>query len=287
MKRFIIILSFLGLATAQKSPFTNFDVVLYPEYYFEGLMAEVDGEIKEGQVPLNFEMDVPANTDSVFFVSGTAASEPAVKHLSVLKQNQRSYVQVSIIESKFRMFIFFDGHKDGIKRSGDFTLKLNHPVDDAHIIIQEPLVAENFSFSEAEAESFKDQHGINFNRIHIHDFKANTAKSVSFSYENPSGEISINKLQTMLASDDRTASSVPAPTTNQKPIRHKLPLWQPLVVLAVVAVIVGWMASVQWKKETNESGASVPKTGGGKFCTHCGEGISPEHKFCAHCGGKL
>ncbi len=256
MKRFIIILSFLGLATAQKSPFTNFDVVLYPEYYFEGLMAEVDGEIKEGQVPLNFEMDVPANTDSVFFVSGTATSEAAVKHLSILKQNQRSYVQVSVIESKFRMFIFFDGHKDGIKRSGDFTLKLNHPVDD-------------------------------FNRIHIHDFKANTAKSVSFSYENPSGEISINKLQTMLASDDRTASSAPAPTTNQKPIRHKLPLWQPLAVLAVVAVIVGWMASVQWKKETNESGASVPKTGGGKFCTHCGEGISPEHKFCAHCGGKL
>lgn len=287
MKRFIILLSFLGLVAAQESPFTNFDVVLYPEYYFEGLMAEVDGEIKEGQFPLNFEMDVPANTDSVFFVSGTATSEAAVKHLSVLKQNQRSYVQVSVIESKFRMFIFFDGEKDGTNRKGGFTLKLNHQVDDAHIIIQEPLIAENFQFSEKESEAFKDQHGINFRRVHIHDFKANTAKSVSFSYENPSGEISINKLQTMLASDDRTASPAPAPTASQKPIRHKLPLWQPLAVLAVVAVSVGWMASVQRKKETSDGGVSVAKTGSGKFCTHCGESISPKHKFCAHCGGKL
>ncbi len=287
MKRFIILLSFLGLTTAQESPFTNFDVVLYPEYYFEGLMAEVDGEIKAGQFPLNFEMDVPANTDSVFFVSGTASSDAEVKHLSVLKKEKRSFIQVSIIESKFRMFIFFDGEKDGIDRKGDFTLKLNHPVDDAHIILQEPLVAENFQFSEKEAESFKDQHGINFRRVHIHDFKANQAKSVSFSYENPTGEISINKLQTMLATDDRTATPAPTPAKSQKPVRHKLPLWQPLAVLGVVAVTVGWMASVQRKKEDSDGGASPAKSSGGKFCTHCGESISPEHKFCAHCGGKL
>lgn len=287
MKRFIISLFFLGLTTAQESPFTNFDVVLYPEYYFEGLMAEVDGEIKEGQLPLNFEMDVPANTDSVFFVSGTASSDAEVKNLSVLKKDKRSFIQVSIFESKFRTFIFFDGEKDGALRRGDFTLKLNHPVDDAHIILQEPLVAENFSFSEPGAESFQDQHGMTFHRVHIHDFKANTPKRVTFAYENPSGEISINKLQTMLSEDDRTAAPVPTPGTSQKPVRHKLPLWQPLTVLAVVAVTVGWMASVQRKKEKSESSASTTKSAEGKFCTHCGEGIFPEHKFCTHCGGKL
>lgn len=287
MKRFIISLFFLGIIAAQESPFTKFDVIIYPEYYFEGLMAEVDGEIKEGQFPLTFEMDVPANTDSVFFVSGTASSNAEVKHLSVLKKDKRSFIQVSILESKFRTFIFFDGEKDGILRRGDFTLKLNHPVDDAHIILQEPLVAENFSFSEPEAESFQDQHGMTFRRVHIHDFKSNTPKRVRFAYENPSGEISINKLQTMLSAEDQTATLVPMPSTSQKPVRHKLPLWQPLTVLAVVAVTVGWMASAQLKKEKSELSVSTAKPAEGKFCTHCGEGISPEHKFCAHCGGKL
>lgn len=287
MKQFITILSFLTFAAGQESPYVNFDVVLYPEYYFEGLMAEVDGEIKDGYIPLQLEMDVPENTDSVFFVAGTATSEAGVKPLLVLKENRRSFVKVSVSESKFRLFIFFEGEREGIKRYGEFTLKLNYPVDDAHIIIQEPLVAENFSFSEQEAESFKDQHGMTFRRVHIHNFKAEVAKSVSFSYDNPTGEISINKLQNMLATDDRTVVPQTTPSTNvTPPIRHKLPLWQPLTVLAVVAISVGWMASTQNNKEKNIVKKSGAKSGESKFCTHCGGAVSSEHKFCAKCGGR-
>ena len=32
-------------------------------------MAEVDGEVKAESLPLNFEMGVPANTDSVFLLA--------------------------------------------------------------------------------------------------------------------------------------------------------------------------------------------------------------------------
>ena len=54
-------------------------------------------------------------------------------------------------------------------------------------------------FSEDLAESFSDQHGIIFKRIHMYDYKKNSVKNVSFSYKNPTQDISINSLQNNLA----------------------------------------------------------------------------------------
>ena len=286
MKSIITIIFFLGSVSAQTSPFNSYDVVLYPEYYFDGLMAEVDGEVNTDYLPLSFEMSVPKNADSVFFVSGSASSEAEVNYLSILNTNNRSFVQLSILESKFRIFIFYDLKKNGDNRSGSFDLEINHPLDDAHIIVQEPLIAESFTFSEKDAEIFKDQHGMNFQRVHIHDFKANARKSVLFSYLNPTGEISINKLQTMLSNDDRVVTPQITPNTQIPPLRHKLPLWQPLAVLGVIAIMVGWMFSVQQKKERVEGTQSKPIIENGAFCTHCGHSLLPEHKFCANCGGQ-
>ena len=286
MKQIIAIILFFSAINAQSSPFNSYDVVLYSEYYFDGLMAEVDGEVKNEFLPLNFEMRVPANADSVFFVSGSASSEAEVKNLTVLNSKDRSFVKISILESKFRIFIFYSLNRDGPKRTGDFDFELNHSIDDGHIIIQVPLVAEGFTFSEKDSETFKDQHGINFHRVHIHDFKANSTKSVSFSYNNPSGDISINKLQMMLSSDDKTVAPLAPPSPTQAPIRHKLPLWEPLALLGVVSVTVGWMFSLQRKKEIIKKSNSVSIDKNSKFCTNCGQGLLPEHKFCSKCGGQ-
>ena len=286
MKSIITIIFFLGSVSAQTSPFNSYDVVLYPEYYFDGLMAEVDGEVNTDYLPLSFEMSVPENADSVFFVSGSASSEAEVNYLSILNTNNRSFVQLSILESKFRIFIFYDLKKNGDNRSGSFDLEINHPLDDAHIIVQEPLIAEGFTFSEKDAGTFQDQHGMNFQRVHIHDFKANARKSVLFSYLNPTGEISINKLQTMLSNDDRVVTPQITPNTKIPPVRHKLPLWQPLAVLGVITIMVGWMFSIQQKKERVDGTQSKPIIENGTFCTHCGHSLLSEHKFCANCGGQ-
>ena len=285
MNRLFAFVFFLGFNYAQVSPFNSYDVVLYPEYYFDGLMAEIDAEVKDESLPLDLEIRVPINADSIFFVSGTASSEAEVKNLPILNSKNRSFVKINILESKFRLFIFYNLDKKGNRRTGVYDLELNHFINDAHIIIQVPLVAEGFTFSEKDSEEFKDQHGINFQRVHLHDFMANTIKSVSFSYENPTGEISINKLQTMLSTDDQIISPSTPNSINQIPIRHKLPLWQPLAVLGVVSLTVGWMFSVNRKKEMVQQPSSKSSTNKGSFCTNCGQSFLPEHKFCSNCGG--
>ena len=285
MNRLFAFVFFLGFNYAQVSPFNSYDVVLYPEYYFDGLMAEIDAEVKDESLPLDLEIRVPINADSIFFVSGTASSEAEVKNLPILNSKNRSFVKINILESKFRLFIFYNLDKKGNRRTGVYDLELNHFINDAHIIVQVPLVAEGFTFSEKDSEEFKDQHGINFQRVHLHDFMANTTKSVSFSYENPTGEISINKLQTMLSTDEQIISPSTPNSINQIPIRHKLPLWQPLAVLGVVSLTVGWMFSVNRRKEMVQQPSSKSSTNKGSFCTNCGQSFLPEHKFCSNCGG--
>ena len=288
MKQYLFILLFLSALNAQNSSFNSFDVVIYPEYYFEGIMAEVDAEVKENKFPLTLRMNIPSSSDSVFFVGGTPSNDSNVKTLSILKEGKTSSIEVDVVESKFRLFIFYDLVKNKDKRSGSFELRLNHSIDDAHILVQEPLVAESFTFSENDAESFQDQHGLNFKRIHLNNFKVNTSKTVTFGYRNPSGDISINVLQNRLSNDERISSPPEVNSSITPPIRHKLPLWQPLLVLGLVAIVVGWMFSVQLKREkagVEKVSTTVNKKGG--FCTHCGKSVESKNKFCANCGGKL
>ncbi|MEC9475383.1 MAG: zinc-ribbon domain-containing protein, partial [Candidatus Neomarinimicrobiota bacterium] len=104
-------------------------------------------------------------------------------------------------------------------------------------------------------------------------------KTISFSYDNPTQDISINSLQNIAASNQSASSEI-----NNIPIRHKLPLWQPLLVLSVVSVVVGVMFYSQTKKEASKTPSTSNK---GRFCTDCGKQIKSTHKFCANCGGKL
>ena len=288
MRQYLFILLFLSALNAQNSSFNSFDVVIYPEYYFEGIMAEVDAEVEENKFPLTLRMNIPSSSDSVFFVGGTPSNDSNVKTLSILKEGKTSSIEVDVVESKFRLFIFYDLVKNKDKRSGSFELRLNHSIDDAHIMVQEPLVAESFTFSENDAESFQDQHGLNFKRIHLNNYKVNTSKTVTFDYRNPSGDISINVLQNRLSNDESISSPPEVNSSITPPIRHKLPLWQPLLVLGLVAIVVGWMFSIQLKKEkagVEKVSTTVNKKGG--FCTHCGKSVQSKNKFCANCGGKL
>jgi len=287
----LLISCFFTLA-AQSSPFKSYDVVIYPEYYFSGVMAEIEGEVIEDRLPLNIKILTPSNTDSIFYVSGSTEN-PQVQDIILSKSSASNYIEKKITESKFRIFIFYGLTKKGTGRSGDFTFQINYPINDAHIVVQEPLVANNFIFSEKQSEDFKDQHGISFKRIHINNYITNSKKTISFSYDNPTQDISINSLQNIAANSQSVSSNI-----NNIPIRHKLPLWQPLLVLSVVSVVVGAMFYSQTKNETSKtsktqkSSTKKPEktteaSKKGSFCTNCGKKIQSMHKFCANCGGKL
>ena len=276
-------ISTLFTISAQSFPFKSFDIVIYPEYYFSGVMAEVEAEVFEGNLPLNLKFQVPTNTDSVFYVSGDSES-PSIDETDFSIKGDIAHIDKIITDKKFRIFIFYGLEKNGIRRSGGFDFYANHSIDDAHIVVQEPLVSSNFIFSEKIHEDFKDQNGINFKRIHVNNYTSNTTKSITFTYDNPSQDISINSLQKGVQSTQNATTAQNTTTIqNTGPIRHTLPLWQPLAALSLISVVIGGMFYRQMKSETK---SSEPKPRG-KFCTECGSKISPKDKFCSNCGAKI
>ena len=286
MKKYLISLFLFGSILAQSSPFQSYDVVLYPEYYFNGIMVEIEGEVKQDSLPLDLKVQVPVNTDSVFFVTGNVASNANVIDLQIKKEQNLSFINTVLLDPNFRIFIFYDIKRNKQKRSGVFSFSINHPIDDAHIVVQEPIVAEDFVFSEKNAEVFKDQHGMNFKRVHLNNYLPKSVRKISFSYLNPSNDISINLLQSKLSDNPNPPADIPF-KNNSAPIRHKLPLWQPLFVLSIVSIAIGVMFYFQMKKEKIKSKSFNNSENSNKFCTHCGSGINIENKFCANCGGEL
>ena len=270
--------SFFVILNGQVSPFKSYDVVIYPEYYFSGVMAEIEGEILPDNLPLDLQFLAPSNTDSVFYVGGNSEN-PTIETLKVFNKGSKKYINKELNESRFRIFVFYGIDKKGTNRSSGFEFEVNHSIDDAHIVVQQPLVAENFIFSDDPSENFTDQHGINFKRIHLNNYKKNSIKTVTFSYDNPSQDISINSLQ-----KDLSTAPSQSPQASSKPIRHKLPLWQPLVVLGVVSVVVSSSFYFNSKREGSED---ITKPSKGKFCTKCGEKIKKDDKFCSNCGERL
>ncbi len=268
----------MALAWGQNSKFKEFNIVVYPEYYFPGVMVEIDGITDSTALPFAVEITVPANTDSVFFISGAESDENAVLPVMVKTAGDRHYIHLNLTETEFRTFVFYNMEVNGDRRSGTFTMQISEDLEKAHLIVQEPIVAEDWSYSEKESDVFQDQHGVTFHRLHLHDYQANTVREISFSYSNPSGKTSMIQLQAMLSGGGTMGAPQNSRTT--APVRHTLPQWQPLAILAVLAVVIGLLFSRQRRQE---GAGAKPK---GKFCTSCGHPLEKEDKFCSHCGAK-
>ena len=286
-KFFKIILFSITLILARDSPFRSFDIVIYPEYYYDGVMVEIESRIKEGQQPFELTMALPSNIDSVFYVQKNELNRGNVRFLDIQNKKSDPLVRLKIEDSDFKMFLFYKLKKEGEKRKGAYILNINYDIDEAHIVIQEPLSANEFKISEKISDIFSDENGINYNRMHINNLKKNSPKEISFDYTNELNELTINLInnQSMLPSDALSEES----NTKTRPIRYSVPVWQPISVLIILAFGIGFTFFLHLKKEKISNSASLnsKKNKLENFCIHCGKPVGKQNKFCANCGGKL
>ena len=92
---------------AQSSPFKSYDVVIYPEYYFSGVMAEIEAEIAIDQLPLNLKILTPSNTDSIFYVSGTTEN-PQVQDLLLSNDLANNFIQKKLLKPNLESLFFMN-----------------------------------------------------------------------------------------------------------------------------------------------------------------------------------
>ena len=277
MRKYLYIVILFYQNVLATSPISKLDIYIYPEYYYSGVMVELNGKVEESTLPLALEMVVPTTTDSVFLVSGIANDESEVLPVTINHKESNSWVQLDLDKPSFRIFIFYVPFDTSFTRKFNYTVQATVPLNDFHIFIQEPLVAQDFTLAQ-ESTFNKDQHGITFHQIHVAELPSMSAKTIPISYTNHTTQTTMVLLQQLL--NERSQGKSEAAQSKQVlPQRHRLPLWEPFAVLGILSILVG----IIFYNQKDYSSVS----GGKKYCSECGNKTGNGNKYCASCGVKL
>lgn len=274
MKNLFFIVSFYSVLKSQYLDAVQINI--YPEYYYSGVMVEMEAILEKTTENQKMIMTLPAHTDSVFVIKGIPSPDNDINPLPVESNGDFSSVTFDIKEPQFRLFVFYNPFEKGANKFFSFTVGANMEMKKAHASIQVPMTAEDFKLSIQEADEEKDQHGITIKNVHLGDIKAGAVSTISAFYKNPSGLTTIEYLRSQL--DKPEAIKPDQPATHEKPKRYTLLLWEPLAILGVLFAIIGYMFYYQQKTQ---------KVKGKNYCSSCGKQIKPEDKFCSNCGAKI
>jgi hypothetical protein len=210
-------------------------------------------------------------------VSGIANDESEVLPVTIDNKESNSWVRLDLDKPSFRIFVFYVPFDTSSTRKFNYTVQTTVPLDEFHVFIQEPLVAQDFTLAQ-ESTANKDQHGITFHQIYIAELPIMSAKTISISYTNHTTQTTMVLLQQLL-SERSQGKSEAAQSKQVVPQRHRLPLWEPFAVLGILAILVG----IIFYNQKDYSSVSNGK----KYCSGCGKKIGISDKYCTNCGGKL
>ena len=271
---------FAALGQEVGSPFTSFDIYIYPEYSHPGVGIVIEGELLPGEYPRFLEMEVPGITTIALVRMG--ADDETGQRVEITSRDGKSYLPVDITGPNFQVQYFYNPFgAEGGHREFDFTLATNEQLPEVHIIIQKPLHAENFTHDLNDAETVDGDFGLTFYREHIPSLAPGEVRNVHVSYDNAPGTLTITALEELMAQQRGPvrASSDPGNMT---------PLLLAVALMGIGLLAVVWMRKGQAKTAGVEmlAGAQQKPAGSGAalFCGHCGAPRRSDAHFCNQCG---
>ena len=284
MKKYILLVVALFQILSANS-IEELSVVVYPEYYYPGVMVEFTGIFNEVNEDKSFSFMVPAISDSVFQIKQVTETSTDMELLTPEDRNGEMWVTIPMTSKEFRVFAFyipFNPHDEN--RTFDFSMKFEETMSNIHLAVNKPAASDNFVLDKTGYETFTDQHGLSFSRYHIKDLTPNTSYIINVSYDNPDGKTSIEYLKEMLASSGKQANPSGTMQSSTPPQRHHLPIWQPIVVLFAVFLVIGILF---WKYRGNILPPQESKSQNAAYCSQCGTKLPENAKFCHSCGLKI
>ena len=278
MKIFIALsLLFLAapLLTAEESPFEELDFAIWPEYDHPGVLILLDGTLRQEALPITLEFRIPNEAGAVRVTFSEGDEEPF--EVAVVERADGKWAVLDIPKGSkiLRTGFYYDPFTDSVERNIEYIIMLNQPLEHFHVLIQEPPAVENFRIDDPAAQKTGDpSHGFTNYTIFVNGLAAGTQKRISYSYRNPSGQLSMEVLQQMMAAEPSSSGTSPQSSVieHDKSFKHTMPTWQPLLILSMVALIVGVAYAVQNKRHCPK--CNTPNSGSNKFCSSCGANLS-------------
>jgi hypothetical protein len=279
MKKYLFsIFIFLYNPISAESTISDLNIYIYPEYYYSGIMVEINGKVNLSDIPFSMEMLVPAMTDSIFFVSGSPNDQSEVTTLNIKDENSMRWVHLELNKSPFRVFVFYNPFNSSVSREIQYPLQFSTSLSEFHVFVQEPLISTSFNI-DLESTSNKDQHNIVFHQIHFQGLKEMSKEIINLSYDNLSGKTTMQYLQGRSSENSINNDESTQQKDNKIPKRHRLPLWEPFAVLGVLSVLSGVLFFNNNQNKKNGKNKN--------FCSKCGNKLDKSDKYCSICGSNI
>ncbi|MCH8328741.1 MAG: zinc ribbon domain-containing protein [Candidatus Marinimicrobia bacterium] len=267
--------------SAALSPFSTFDVYIYPEYSHPGVGVVVEGEVLPGQFPRLMQMEVPLETTIALVRVG---DEDEGQRIEVNERDGRAYISVDITGPKFQVQYFYNPfEEDKGPRSFEFIFSADEQFDEVHFIVQQPLHAENFTHTLPDAERVDGDFGLVFFREHKQGLAPGERHTFSVSYNNPDGILSITTLEAMAAVQQLAAGADRHDPTNMKALMLVSALFGVGIFGAMKIMKRAGYAPVI-ATSPQESAPAAAKAVKALFCSKCGAPRRDHGQFCHQCG---
>ncbi len=272
------------LVGQEESPFTRFDVYIYPEYDHPGVGVFIEGALKADQYPRYTEINVPAATTMALLRKGEQTQE--AERIELKERDGKKYLPLDLSESRFQVQFYFDPFDDASPhRKFSYELATNEQLPEWHLVLQQPLGAEAFIHSLSEPEVINENFGLKFFRMHKQGLKPGEAYTLNVSYNNPTGILTIDRIRPMMEQQQAQGSG----GAHGQPGSNMLTVLMGFVLLGVaIFALVKYFGpgSGAGVKTAVASGAKTTVKTGGKaiYCSNCGTEIRAGAKFCSGCG---
>lgn len=271
-----LFLILLLMTSLQGNSLHSLEITFYPEYYYSGIMVQVKGEAEDELIGESFDFAVPAQIDSAFLFQSLSENEPDFLKLFPREKDRGEWVSIPVNQKRFAFFIFYNPlNLSSPDRSFKYEIKTSVAILNLNLTFQEPLGCGDFHISEENSIPMSDQHGFTFHEVNIPEMKAYESRLVSGSYQKLESRTSMELLSSMLQNEEKIESD--HAVQQEIPLRHRLPLWEPLAVLGGLSIIIGFLYIRSNKKVL---------TGHQEFCTECGTKFKEKDNFCSKCGRK-
>jgi len=279
IKKWLIFIFFFPFILQGEHVMDPVNISIYSEYYYHGVMAEIETIVEFEEDSVDFSFTIPVRTDSVFLIKGIPSQDSKIISIDLNHLGKSNTIHFSLSEPQFRLFVFFNPFDDEHEKSFTYPFGSNFKMKNVHLAIQEPVMAENFSISREISSESSDQHGIKFATVHVGEVDENIVETVSVTYHNHTGKTTIETLRDQLGGESGQNAN-PHDVIEEKPKRHRLLLWEPLAILGVLSFIIGLMYYSKNKKTPFIEGKK-------NYCPSCGNKLNEGGKFCSNCGEKI
>ncbi len=256
------------------------NITIYPEYYYAGIMVEMDAVTAAADTEHSISIIVPINTDSVFLVQSADSQRSTVEPLTLINENGTSLVQFAHKEKQFRLFVFYNPFDASQNRSFSWPIGSNWLMNNIHLSVQVPVMAQDFNLSIDATVEEREQDGLVFKTAHLGQLQGNAVKTISGFYQNFTGQTTMEIFRERL--DNSSSTSQRPVVDNDPPRRHTLLLWEPVLIFGVIVTFIGLIYFGKNSRTRKEQIVS-----GGKFCTTCSGKLNQNDKYCANCGEKV